>query len=376
MDTNNTQKKLIQTTQNMSLQQNINQLSDKNSNIVMPNKIFNPNWNDDKDQRTIIKWNTTWLFNLNNTKYTRAKSMYQLMIWNFWVPEKVSWLWEDSISYKNKLNDYERNAYDSILSFLIFLDSIQTVNLPNFNEYITSPEVNLILSIQSYQEAIHSQSYATMLESIVDSKKREKIYYLWREDNILLERNKYIWSIYQDFIDKPTDENLFKWIIWNFLLEWIYFYNWFAFFDSLADQWKMIASDRMINYIRRDELSHVSIFANIMRDIKNEFPNLFNKDLIYEMFNIAIEREIKWSNHIFWNKIIWINEQTTDQYSKYLANKRLWLIWLDPLFPDYTTNPYKHLERMQDQNWEKSNFFESTVTNYTQSSSMKWSWDF
>jgi ribonucleoside-diphosphate reductase beta chain len=44
---------------------------------------------------------------------------------------------------------------------------------------------------------------------------------------------------------------------------------------------------------------------------------------------------------------------------------------MEPLYPDYTENPYKHLERLQDNNSEKGNFFESTVTNYTQSSSMK-----
>jgi ribonucleoside-diphosphate reductase beta chain len=75
---------------------------------------------------------------------------------------------------------------------LIFLDSIQTVNLPNFNDYITAPEVNLILSIQAYQEAIHSQSYATILETVVEPKDRDEIYYFWRDDKHLLERNEFI----------------------------------------------------------------------------------------------------------------------------------------------------------------------------------------
>jgi ribonucleoside-diphosphate reductase beta chain len=90
------------------------------------------------------------------------------------------------------LTNEERRAYKGILSFLIFLDSIQTVNLPNFSEYITAPEVNLLLSIQAYQEAIHSQSYATILETVVDSSDREEIYYFWRDDEHLLERNKFI----------------------------------------------------------------------------------------------------------------------------------------------------------------------------------------
>lgn len=96
------------------------------------------------------------------------------------------------------------------MSFLIFLDSIQTVNLPNFNEYITAPEVNLILSIQAYQEAIHSQSYATILETIVDAKERDEIYYFWRDDKHLLERNEFIGGIYQDFIDSPNEKNFFR----------------------------------------------------------------------------------------------------------------------------------------------------------------------
>ena len=38
--------------------------------------------------------------------------------------------------------------------------------------------------------------------------------------------------------------------------------------------------------------------------------------------------------------------------------------------------PYRKFGKHQDNNSEKSNFFESTVTNYTQSSSMKGSRDF
>ncbi len=340
------------------------------------NPIFNPKGQDDISFRTIIKWNTTWLFQLNAVKYNWAKSLYQVMIWNFWIPEKVSWLWEDAVQFKNSLSEEERKAYKWILSFLIFLDSIQTINLPNFNNFITAPEVNLILSIQAYQEAIHSQSYATILETVVSSKQRDEIYYFWRNDKYLLERNQFIWSIYQDFIDNPSDTNFFRWIIWNFLLESIYFYNGFAFFDTLADQWKMKASDRMINYIRRDELTHITIFVNIIKEIKKEFKEIYNENTILEMFDIAVKQEIKWSKHILWNNIIWMSHENTENYTKWLANERLNMLWIKPLYSWIVSNPYKHLDRLQDNNSERGNFFESTVTNYSQSSSMNWSWEF
>lgn len=343
---------------------------------LQANLIFNPAGNDDVGVRTIIKGNTTGLFQLNAVKYSWAKSMYQVMVWNFWVPEKVKWLGEDAVQFKNVLSDDERRAYKWILSFLIFLDSIQTVNLPNFNDYITAPEVNLILSIQAYQEAIHSQSYATILETVVDSKDRDGIYYFWREDKHLLERNTFIWWIYQDFIDNPTDENFFAGIIANFLLESIYFYNGFAFFDTLADQTKMVATDRMINYIRRDELTHVTIFANILKEIKKEFPSIYNEKTITDMMAVAVDQEIKWSKHILGKNIVGMSHINIENYTKWLANNRLSMLGINPLYPDVITNPYKHLDRLQDNNSEKWNFFESTVTNYSQSSSMNGSWDF
>jgi len=60
----------------------------------------------------------------------------------------------------------------------------------------------------------------------------------------------------------------------------------------------MIATDRMITYIRRDELSHITIFANIIREIKKEFPNIYNEEVVKDMMKIAVKQEIKWSKHI------------------------------------------------------------------------------
>lgn len=344
--------------------------------IMKKNLIFNPQGDDTVSSRTIIKGATTGLFNLNATKYPWAKSLYQVMIGNFWVPEKVSGLKDDAKMFHTELSEEERRAYKGILSFLIFLDSIQTVNLPNFNDYITSPEVNLILSIQAYQEAIHSQSYATILESVVESDEREEIYYFWRSDSVLLDRNEYIGKFYQDFIENPNDTNFFRGIIANFLLESIYFYNGFAFFDTLVDNQKMSATGRMIAYIRRDELTHVSIFANILREIKKEFSEMYSEDIVNGMMKTAVEQEIAWSRHILGDKIIGINGQSTEAYTKWLANNRLGMIGIAPLYPEAIENPYKHLDRLQDVNSDKGNFFETTVINYTQSSSLKGSWDF
>ena len=120
-------------------------------------QLFNENGDIELNKRKMINGNTTNLNDFNNMKYTWVSDWYRQAMNNFWIPEEIN-LTQDIKDYR-KLSKEEKNAYDKILSFLVFLDSIQTANLPNIGEYITANEVNLCLTIQAYQEAIHSQSY-------------------------------------------------------------------------------------------------------------------------------------------------------------------------------------------------------------------------
>lgn len=338
-------------------------------------KLFNIDGDDSIINRRVINGNVTNLFNLNNVKYQWANKLYRVMMENFWIPEKVS-LFDDKRAY-TELTSAEQKAYDGILSFLVFLDSIQTNNLPNINEYITAPEINLVLSIQTYQEAIHSQSYAYIIESIIPVEKRNDIYDKWREDKILLERNKYIAEIYQNFINDKTDKNFAKVLIANFLLEGVYFYNGFNFFYNLAARSLMIGTADEIKYINRDELTHCVIFANIIKEIKKENSAFFHEEETYDMFRKAVEQEIAWSNHIIGDSVLGINKTTTEQYTKFIANKRLKEIGLEPLYEGFDENPYKQLEKIADTNGEgsvKGNFFEANVSSYNQSTAIE-GWD-
>lgn len=338
-------------------------------------KLFNVEGNDELISRRMVGGNVTNLFNLNNVKYQWANKLYRLMMENFWIPEKVS-LFDDKRAYA-ELSPAEQTAYDGILSFLVFLDSIQTNNLPNISDYITAPEVNLILAIQTYQEAVHSQSYAYIIESIIPADKRASIYDKWREDPVLLERNKYIAEIYQDFIDNRNDKNFARVLIANFLLEGVYFYNGFNFFYNLAARSLMIGTADEIKYINRDELTHCVIFANIIKEIRSEHSTFFVDDEIYEMFAKAVEQEINWSNHIIGDKILGITPQTIEQYTKFIANKRLKDIGLQPMYEGFDTNPYSALENIADTNGKgsvKGNFFEANVSSYNQSTAIE-GWD-
>ena len=108
------------------------------------------------------------------------------------------------------LTDGERNAFDKIISFLNFLDSIQSENLPNLTRYVTAPEISSLLNIQAFQEEIHAQSYSYILDTVTNPVTRDKIYDEWREDKNLLKRNRYIANIYQKFNEEPTSERFYQ----------------------------------------------------------------------------------------------------------------------------------------------------------------------
>jgi ribonucleoside-diphosphate reductase beta chain len=338
-------------------------------------KLFNPSGNDSLAERRMIGGNSTNLFNLNNVKYPWANKLYRAMMENFWVPEKVP-LTNDQVDY-DKMTKAEQRAFNGILSFLVFLDSIQTNNLPNISDMITSSEVNLCLSVQTYQEAVHSQSYAYIIESVIPKASRDSIYEYWRKDKKLFERNALIAEVYQNFIDNKTPENFGKVLIADFILEGIYFYNGFNFFYNLASRNLMIGTKDIIKLIHRDESTHKVLFSRIISAIKSETSGIINNEDIYKMTEDAVKSEIEWAKHIIGDDILGMDSKSIEMYTKWLANENLKKIGLKAIYPEAETSPFKHLEKIADTESKgdsKGNFFESSVTSYAQSSAID-GWD-
>ena len=130
------------------------------------NALFNPSGDTEIRLRKMIGGNTTNLNDFNNMRYKWVSDWYRQAMNNFWIPEEIN-LTQDTKDYP-LLDEAERTAYDKILSFLVFLDSLQSNNLPTISEYITANEVNLCLHIQAFQECVHRRF--TLLRHVVSRK--------------------------------------------------------------------------------------------------------------------------------------------------------------------------------------------------------------
>ncbi len=137
------------------------------------------------------------------------------------------------------------------------------------------------------------------------TRKRNEILYQWKDDKILLERNKFIGEQYNKFLENPSKENLIKTIMANFILEGIYFYSGFMFFYNLERNGKMPGSAQEIRYINRDENTHLWLFRNLIRELQKEEADVFTDELVNElrlMMKIGVEHEINWGHYVIGEK--------------------------------------------------------------------------
>lgn len=342
-------------------------------NDIIRRPLFNPDGDTELRKRRMIGGNTTNLNDFNNMKYGWVSDWYRQAMNNFWIPEEIN-LNQDCKDYP-RLDIHERTAYDKILSFLIFLDSIQTANLPNVGEYITANEVNLCLSIQTFQESIHSQSYSYMLDTICSPDQRNDILYQWKTDEHLLKRNTFIGGCYNDFQVNRDRFHFMKSLIANYILEGIYFYSGFMFFYNLSRNGKMPGSAQEIRYINRDENTHLWLFRNIILELKKEDPELFEPQYVEAYRNLMLEgvrQEIAWGQYVIGDNIAGLTSKMIEDYIKYLGNLRWTALEFAPLYSGYTDEPpdMAWVSSYANANMVKTDFFEARSTAYAKSTAL------
>jgi ribonucleoside-diphosphate reductase beta chain len=334
--------------------------------MLQRKKIYNPDSTESVNERKIFGGNPTGLFELNNIKYQWAYNLWEMMLNNTWFPKEVD-MTRDVNDYK-LLTQAEKTAYDKALSQLIFMDSLQTNNLiDNINPHITSPEINLILVRQSFEEALHSQSYAVMVDTI--STNSDEIYDLWRRDMMLKNKNDAVAKVYLELMENPTDSNFVKACFANQILEGIYFYSGFTYLYTLARSGKMLGSAQMIRFIQRDEVTHLVLFQNLINTLRKERADLFTPELnaeVIEMFKEAVKLESEWGKYITQGQILGLTDDIVEQYIQYLADDRLRSVGFEKIYN--VENPIKWVDDFAKFNDQKTNFFEATVTNYSKGS--------
>lgn len=345
-------------------------------NEVKMNKLSNA---EVINKRMVINGVDDGLMQVAPLKHAFADDVFKTMLKNNWVPAEVPM--QEDIEQWNKpgfLTENERRVYKRSLAFVSNLDGIQTGNLTsNIIRHITSPEVALAIVRQAYEEALHVHSYATMIEALGFDP--DEIYGMYKVDMDLYKKNKYVLKAVNKISDAnfktgnlKNDKMFFEACVGNIILEGIYFYSAFLNFYVLRRNHKMPGSAEMIQFINRDEDMHLKLFIDIVNNIKQEQPELWDEEMkerVAKNIEGAVEHELAWGLSSIGDGILGLNKGNMTDYLYFIGDLRLQAVGLPKKWN--TKNPFPWLDEITQGNMIESNFFESTVKEYS-TGSLEW----
>ena len=332
------------------------------------------------NDRRLINGKNADVIQLHPLKHTFAWDAYNVGNANHWLPTEIS-MQLDIEQWRSQtfLTPDEKHALKMVIGFFSTADSIAANNLVlAFYKHITSPEARMFLLRQAYEEAIHTQAYQYIVESLgLDG---AEIFNMYREIDTIYNKDKFILSfnegIMRDDFKTGTFENDQKFLenicVFSLIMEGIFFYSSFAVMFGFQRQNKLPGSAEQIQYIMRDESAHLNFGIDMINTIKDEQPELWTPEFQTRIVNLvreAVDLEYKFAVDVFPKGIFGLNADGFKQYIEHIADRRLQRVGLPIQYGSH--NPFPWMSEAVDLAKEK-NFFETRVTEYKTGGTLDW----
>lgn len=125
----------------------------------------------------------------------------------------------------------------------------------------------------------------------------------------------------------------------------------------------------------RDELTHLSFFVKLIREIQKERPGFFSQEIVNKIVLMIATLEKEWAIGVYGKGILGITVSTIDNFVNYRVKTVLDMIGFESPLPS-GENPYSHLDAISadNNNSIKTGFFETRLTEYSMADNME-GWD-
>ena len=324
----------------------------------------NQNLSDILNARKIILGPKDRIKSSSLSKYSWAYDHFVKMRNNEWKASGID-LTKD---HPEKLPPGAKTAMTRALAFLTGLDGMQLENLTfNVVEHVTDYTVQQCIYRQIYEEANHVDAYAVMIETFYRDPR--EVYLLHETNSILREKNDFVLA-QANAINGSKDivEAFIYAVVSNIILEGIYFHSGFLLFYVFSKLLGLMnGAAENIQYIQRDETSHCVLFCNILKALKEEYPQYFTPELnrkIIELVDTGVNLEKKWGAHIIEEGVPGMSEQSVSEHIMNLGDRQLTAMNIKPIYN--VRSPYPWVEEFAEKpNSTEKNFFETKVGAYS-----------
>ena len=308
---------------------------------------------------------------LRPMRYPDFYEMYKNGIRNTWTVDEVEFS-DDIKDLNGKLTDPARHLIRRLVAFFATGDSIVANNLVlNLYKHINSPEARLYLSRQLFEEAVHVQFYLTLLDTYIpDIDERHEMFRAIDTIPSIKKKAdfgfKWIDSVYKlDSLDNMGEKRQFllNLICFATCIEGLFFYAAFAYVYFMRSKGLLNGLASGTNWVFRDESAHMGFALEVVRQVRDEYPDLFDQDMkdqVLQMIQEAVDCETQFAEDLLHDGVAGLTVQEVRQYLEYVADQRL--TNLDLPIHYGTRNPLTFMELQDVQ--ELSNFFERRVSAY------------
>ena len=296
-------------------------------------------------------------------KYPTFDRLTTQQLGYFWRPEEVS-LQKDRADYQT-LNEVQKHIYTSNLKYQIMLDSVQG-RAPGmaFIPYCSLPELEACMEVWGFMEMIHSRSYTYIIKNVYPD--ASEVFDTIIKEPRILERAASVTGAYDDFINeaqqwgqsslwkdmdkslntslpvlemKELKRKLYRAVANVNILEGIRFYVSFACSFAFGELKLMEGSAKIISLIARDENQHLVLTQTILKYWREgddpEMKQIMKEEeeWTYKQFDLCVNEEKRWAEYLFRDgSIIGLNDKLLFQYVEWIANKRMKMIGLKPVY--------------------------------------------
>jgi len=309
---------------------------------------------------------------LRPMRYPQFYDMYRDALKNTWMVEEIDFS-DDLVDLDRKLLPAERHMINRLVAFFATGDSIVSNNLVlNLYKHVNSPEGRMYLSRQLFEEALHVQFYLTLLDTYIpDHAERAEAFAAI--ENIPSIRAKaefcFRWidsinSLQELRTREDRQEFLLNLICFAACIEGLFFFAAFAYVYFLRSKGLLNGLAAGTNWVFRDESGHMNFAFEVIRQVRDEEPDLFDEDLgrrVSEMIQEAVDVEFQFAEDLLSEGIPGMSLPDTREYLQFVADSRLAMLQLPPVYG--SKNPFSFMELQDVQ--ELTNFFERTVSAYS-----------
>ena len=300
-------------------------------------------------------------FVLHPIKYPDVFKMGKDAVASFWTVEELDF--SNDIAEFEKMSESEQIFIKQILAFFASADGIVIENLvENFCSEVQLPEARYFYSYQSFNEQIHAETYAKLLEVYAADSVDELLEEARHSPAVQAKTN-----FAKKHFDIPTElepnkyKNFAKRLVAFSCVEGINFSSSFCGIYWIKENYECRALTLSNEFISRDEGLHRN-FAVMLYN--NFLHNLSDEEIISIVKDSVDVEEIWVRQSALPERLVGMNQDLMVQYVKHTADILLHDLGVKPYYN--LTNPFKFMDQISV--GSKTNFFERRVSEYNLSS--------